>query len=111
MTNLIARRLRKTMTPHEIRLWAHLRLLKRDGHHFRRQVPIDGFIVDFACFGRRLVIEVDGGRHGETAQAINDARRDAHLAEQGFRVLRFWNSDLDDNFDGVMQTVADALSH
>ncbi len=110
MTNLVARKLRKAMTPHEIRLWGHLRTLKRDGHHFRRQVPVDGYIVDFACFGRRLVIEVDGGQHSDAAHATRDAKRDAHLAAQEFRVMRFWNSDLDGNFDGVMQTIADALS-
>jgi very-short-patch-repair endonuclease len=97
------------MTPHEIRLWAHLRLLKAQGYHFRRQVPIDGYVVDFACFGARLVIEVDGGQHGGDAHAARDAARDAHLEAQGFSVLRVWNSDVDSNFDGVMATIIGAL--
>ncbi len=79
-------------------------------HHFRRQVPIDGYIVDFACFGSRLVIEIDGGQHSEDAHAVKDARRDAHLKAEGFRVLRVWNSDVDENFDGVMDAIIVALT-
>ncbi len=89
---------------------AHLRTLKAQRHHFRRQVPIDGYVVDFACFGARLVIEVDGEQHGDDAHVAKDARRDAHLKAEGFRVLRVWNSDIDDNFDGVMEIIMAALA-
>ena len=108
MTNLRARELRKTMTPHEIRLWAHLRQMK--SHHFRRQAPIDGYVVDFADFGARLVIEVDGGQHGGEAHVAKDAQRDAHLKAAGFRVLRIWTSDIDGNLDGVMEAIVAALA-
>jgi very-short-patch-repair endonuclease len=107
--NKQARALRKAMTPQEARLRLRLRRLKQQGHHFRRQVPIDGFIVDFACYGARLVIEVDGSQHGLPEYAAKDAVRDAHLKAGGFRVLRFWNSDINANFDGVLEAILAAL--
>ncbi len=109
MANQTARKLRKTMTPHEVRLWQHLRALKRQGHHFRRQAPIEGYIVDFACFGARLIIELDGSQHAATAHALRDTTRDANLAAAGFRVLRVWNNEIDRNLDGVMQAILAAL--
>lgn len=71
------------------------------GWHFRRQAPIGPFIADFADLGRRLVIEIDGGGHGEE----RDARRDAWLASQGFEVMRFWNADVAGNLEGIVQAV------
>ena len=109
MANETARRLRKTMTPQEVRLWQHLRALKRQGHHFRRQAPIEGYIVDFACFRARLVIEIDGSQHAAPDHAERDARRDATLTAAGFRVLRVWNNEIDRNMDGVMQAILAAL--
>jgi very-short-patch-repair endonuclease len=106
---MAARQLRKTMTPHELRLWAQLRRMKPQGHHFRRQVPIEGYIVDFACFGSRLIIEVDGGQHGDPAHRERDETRDGHLRGEGFRVLRFWNSQLNENFEGVVAAIIAAL--
>jgi very-short-patch-repair endonuclease len=105
MANEIARRLRKTMTPQEVKLWVHLRALKDQGLHFRRQVPRDGFIVDFACLKSKLVIEVDGAQHGEPANLRHDAERDAILAAAGFRVVRFWNHEVNENLDGVVETI------
>lgn len=86
-----------------------LRALKAWGFHFRRQAPIRHLIVDFASFRDRLVIEVDGGQHGMAPGARQDAARDAFLRGEGFRVLRFWNSEVDQNLDGVMQAVLRAL--
>ncbi|MGB5065912.1 MAG: DUF559 domain-containing protein, partial [Albidovulum sp.] len=89
-----ARRLRSDPTPQERKLWRRLQELdRRIGTHFRRQAPVGPYIADFAEFGRRLVIEVDGGGHG----GRRDAARDAWFAAQGFSVLRFWNSDVDGN--------------
>ncbi|MGP0061833.1 MAG: endonuclease domain-containing protein [Beijerinckiaceae bacterium] len=105
MANEIARHLRKVMTPQEVKLWVHLRALKKQGFHFRRQVPREGFIVDFACLHSRLVIEIDGAQHGETANARRDAERDARLAAAGFKVLRFWNNEVNDNVDAVVETI------
>ncbi|MBQ8103539.1 MAG: endonuclease domain-containing protein [Afipia sp.] len=109
MANETARQLRKRLTPQEVRLWAKLRVLKQLGFHFRRQVPIGAYIVDFACFNERIAIEVDGGQHGFVKNAERDRDRDAFLASQGFRILRFWNSDIDQNLDGVMERILTAL--
>ncbi len=106
MANANARRLRKVMTPQEVKLWVHLRTWRaQHGYHFRRQVPRLGYILDFACLARRLAVEVDGGQHG----GARDAERDRRLAEAGFRVLRFWNNDVDGNMDGVLQAILAAL--
>src|SRR5262249_53014472 len=69
----------------EARLWMHLRRLRADGFHFRRQAPLLGFYLDFVCFKHRLVIEVDGSQHGEEVQADHDAKRHAILNRAGFR--------------------------
>jgi very-short-patch-repair endonuclease len=110
MTNERARRLRGNQTDAERKLWWRLRVLKREGFHFRRQVPIDHLIVDFACYSARLVIEVDGGQHNWDEHARADRRRDAYLRSQGFRVLRFWNNDVLSNPDGVEEVIREALA-
>jgi very-short-patch-repair endonuclease len=104
-----ARRLRNSMTPQEGKLWSQLQYLNRGGCHFRRQVPIDGYILDFAEFHHRLIFEVDGSQHGFDAGVRHDALRDAHFTSAGFRVLRFWNADVDTNMDGVIDAIEDAL--
>ena len=100
-----ARELRQNMTDAERRLWKELRGGSL-GARFRRQAPIGPYIVDFACFQRRLVIEIDGGQHLENS---SDATRDAWLEEQGFRVLRFWNHEVLKNPEGVLQMIATKL--
>ena len=97
-----ARALRQNMTDAERRLWRELRCGSL-GARFRRQVPIGPYIVDFACFQRRLVIEIDGGQHHGDAR---DEARDAWLEEQGYRVLRFWNHEVLKNAEGVLQVIA-----
>jgi very-short-patch-repair endonuclease len=106
-----ARRLRADMTAPEKRLWWHLRdLNRRLGTHFRRQAPIGRFIVDFADFGRRIVVEVDGDSHGVKTQVQRDSVRDAELRAQGFAVLRLSNEDVMANPGGAVQVVLDALN-
>jgi len=105
MANEVARSLRKTMTPQEVKLWVHLRALKEQGFHFRRQVPREGYIVDFACLKSKLIVEIDGAQHGAEPNADRDAKRDAKLAAAGFKVLRFWNSDVNDNIESVVETI------
>ena len=106
-TRARAKELRADPTPQERRLWVKLREVNRMiGTHFRRQAPVGAYIADFAEFGRRLVIEVDGGRH----DGLRDQTRDAWFVAQGFRVLRFWNNDIDGNIEGVMQMVLDDLA-
>ncbi len=100
----------KTMTRQEVRLWWQLRLLKADGFHFRRQVPLLGYYPDFACLGARLIVEVDGGHHDLEDQANHDLRRDAVFTRVGFQTLRFRNEDVDKNLDGVVNTILDTLA-
>ncbi|MFL5030966.1 MAG: endonuclease domain-containing protein [Xanthobacteraceae bacterium] len=97
------------MTPQEVKLWVHLRSWKKRGFHFRRQAPRDDFIIDFVCLKHRLIVELDGGQHNFDAHARRDAKRDDHFARQGFRVLRFWNNEVDRNLDGVLTLIDDAL--
>ena len=106
-----ARDLRNAMTEPEVILWSRLKRLRAKGFHIRRQVPFRGYYLDFACLDRRLVIEVDGGHHGDDAQAAHDAVRDRVLKREGFRVLRFWNSAVRQNLDGVMYCVMAALEN
>jgi very-short-patch-repair endonuclease len=104
-----ARTLRKRLTPQEVKLWVKLRELKSLGYRFRRQAPVGPYIVDFISFRSRLVIEADGGQHGMPEGARSDQVRDRLLHAQGFKILRFWNSDIDQNLDGVMESVLASL--
>lgn len=98
-----AKRLRQRMTEVETRLWYHVRAKRFDGVKFRRQHPIEGYIVDFVCLKKRVVIELDGGQHCEN---VHDAQRDAVLHSLGFTVLRFWNHEVMENIDGVLCVIA-----
>jgi very-short-patch-repair endonuclease len=109
LANEIARALRKRLTPQEVKLWVKLRELKAFGFHFRRQAPIGRYIVDFVSFRCQLIIEVDGGQHGMPEQARLDRDRDLFFQSQGFRVLRFWNSDIDTHLSGAMENILGAL--
>ncbi len=109
MANENARALRKQLTSQEVKLWVKLRELKSLGFHFRRQAPIGRYIVDFVSFRSHLVVEADGGQHGMPEGAYSDQVRDAFLQSQGFRVLRYWNSDIDANLAGVMENILSAL--
>jgi len=98
------------MTSHEVRLWIALKRLKSRGFKFRRQVPLGRYVVDFACFSPRLVIEVDGGQHTLSEHERHDRDRDAWLRGQGFRVHRIWNYQIDREFDAVMDAIDFLLS-
>ena len=104
-----ARELRNSMTEAEVILWSRLRTLRAEGFHIRRQAPFRGYILDFVRFDRKVVIEVDGGSHGEDAQLAHDEVRDAVLRREGFQVLRFWNHAVRTNLGGVMDSIRDAL--
>jgi very-short-patch-repair endonuclease len=110
VANSNARALRKRLTPQEVKLWVKLRELKPLGFHFRRQAPIGRYIVDFASFGSRVVIEIDGGQHGMPEAAQADRERDAFLRSQRFSVLRYWNTDIDENLQGVMESILSVLN-
>ncbi|MBI4281097.1 endonuclease domain-containing protein [Candidatus Uhrbacteria bacterium] len=103
----LARKLRQKSTEVEQTLWRYLRAKQCDSYKFRRQQPIGKYIVDFVCFEKKLIIELDGGQHFE--QLIEDQQRDDWLKEQGFIVLRFWNNDLFENREGVYETIRSFL--
>ena len=110
MPNEKARELRKRLTPQEVRLWVRLRELKALGFHFRKQAPTSRYIVDFVSFNARIVIEIDGGQHGMAEGIRSDTARDTFLQSQRYRVLRFWNSDVDRNLTGVMESILSVLN-
>jgi len=102
----VARGLRARMTDAERKLWFALKDRGFGAFKFRRQVPIGPYIADFVCFESRLIIEVDGGQH---ADSVRDVDRDNWLAHSEFRVLRFWNSDVLQNLEGVLTSLAEQL--
>jgi very-short-patch-repair endonuclease len=105
MADLRARQLRANTTQAERNLWFSLRQLKSKGLHFRRQAPMDNYVVDFICHRAKLVIELDGSQHAEPENVAYDAARTKFLESRGYRVLRFWNSDVLKNRNGIMDTI------
>ena len=101
-----AKVLRANQTDAELRLWYHLRAHRFLNLKFKRQKPIGHYIVDFVCIEMRLVIEVDGGQHADSAA---DVRRDAWLRERGFTVFRFWNNEVMQELNGVLEKIRLAL--
>jgi len=106
MPSARARELRTTMTDAERRLWACLRNRRFVGFKFHRQHPLGPFIADFACIEHRLVIEADGGQHAESE---TDGRRTKWLERHGWRVLRFWNTDILTKTEDVQETILAVL--
>jgi very-short-patch-repair endonuclease len=103
-----ARRLRQEKTDAERKLWSIVRNRKLGGFKFRRQVPIDRYFADFVCMEARLVIELDGGQHSE--QVEYDAARTAVLEACGYQVIRFWNSQVLLQPDGVARSILHELN-
>jgi very-short-patch-repair endonuclease len=104
---LCARALRYSPTEAERLLWGQLRFWQIDGYKFRRQQPLGKYIVDFVCFEKGLIIELDGGQHAE--QLNYDGERDAWLRAQGFSVVRFWNNEVLQNIGSVKETIFNKL--
>lgn len=104
-----ARRLRKNQTPEEIKLWGLLRDRRFINYKFRRQFPIDKYIVDFCCLGKRLIVELDGGQHTQIQKIKSDRERSDYLEKQGFRILRIWNGEIDNNINGVAEKILELL--
>jgi very-short-patch-repair endonuclease len=102
-----AHTLRVDQTEAEARLWNRLRDRRLAGAKFRRQHPTGPYIVDFCCVERRLIVEVDGGQHSEADSG--DERRSAYLASFCFKVLRFWNTDVLSNIEGVLGQIEEYL--
>ncbi|KKC25885.1 endonuclease domain-containing protein [Sphingomonas sp. SRS2] len=104
----LARQLRNHATDVERKLWYHLRASQLNGFKFRRQIPIAGYVADFLCSSVRLVIELDGGQHD--LQAGEDEVRTRRIEAEGYRVIRFWNNDVNDSLDAVLARIAEALA-
>ncbi len=104
---LQAKHLRLNMTDAETKLWQQLRAKRFENYKFRRQVPIGRYIVDFVCYAKRLIVEVDGSQHEGSE---HDVARDKWLEGEGFRVLRLWNNGVLQNMDGALLTILDALT-
>jgi very-short-patch-repair endonuclease len=102
-----ARSLRQNSTDAERKLWHRLRSRQILGLKFVRQDPIGPYVVDFICREQRLIVEVDGSQHADSKR---DAVRDHWLAEHRYRILRFWNNDVLNNIEGVLETIARAVS-
>ncbi len=100
-----ARKLRTNTTPHERILWRALKEFPIEGTHFRRQAPIGPYIVDFFCPAKHLVIELDGGHHNEDETARDDLKRQLWLEREGYRVIRFWNSEITHELTAVLERI------
>ena len=96
-----AKTLRSNQTDAEQRLWYHLRAKRFNGLKFKRQKPIEPFIADFVCMECKLVVEADGGQHG----SVRDQRRDEWFARNGFTVLRFWNNEVLNHTESVLERI------
>ncbi|MCD7097495.1 DUF559 domain-containing protein [Stenotrophomonas sp. MMGLT7] len=107
----LARKLRRDMTEAERQLWYRLRDRRLLGCKFRRQWPVGPYVADFACLEHRLILELDGSQHLNSA---HDGVRDEFLRRQGFAVLRFWNNDVlaktDDVCDAILRWLSDRSS-
>jgi very-short-patch-repair endonuclease len=97
-----AKSLRKQATNTEWSLWFHLQAKQLEGLKFRRQQPIGKYVVDFVCFEKKIIIEVDGGQHSENDY---DKERDEWLKKEGFKVLRFWDNEVLSNMAGVLEVI------
>ncbi|MBN1377833.1 MAG: DUF559 domain-containing protein [Gammaproteobacteria bacterium] len=98
-----AKALRSQSTDARRLLWHYLRARRLDGFKFRRQLVIEPYIVDFVCLDARLIIEADGGQHGD--QRKYDNQKTAYLETRGYRVLRFWNHEILTDTQDVLEKI------
>lgn len=101
------RKLRREMTDAERWLWRRLRLKQVEGYKFRRQHPVGGYVVDFVCLERKIIVEIDGGQH--TEHLAYDSRRSGELRSRGFRIVRFWNHEVLNDIDAVLEVIRGEL--
>ena len=106
MSTELKRKLRSNSTAAERAFWRLLYPFRTGGFHFRKQVQVGSYYVDFACIRAQLVVEIDGDTHGSELTQANDETRDAYLRARGFAVLRFSNDDVLKNPDGVFDVVS-----
>lgn len=98
-----SRQLRKNMTLQERKLWNIIKDRQFFGYRFRRQFPIGQYIVDFICREKKIILEIDGGQHNEDINIYYDNKRTEYLMSEGYKVIRFWNNDIDNNIEGVYE--------
>jgi very-short-patch-repair endonuclease len=103
-----ARRLRRTQTDAERKLWLRLRDRQLCGAKFRRQHPIGPFLTDFCCMEIGLVVELDGSQH--RVRALKDQKRSLYLQQRGYRILRFWDNEVLTNTDAVLEQIVRVLN-
>ena len=109
-SRVFAKSFRRALTKAEAILWSRLRARELNGRKFRRQHPVGPYIADFACMEFKLILEVDGDSHFEAAQIVHDRIRSAYLSENGWRVMRFRNTEIFENLDGVLDEIASAVA-
>lgn len=105
-----AKELRQNSTDAEKKLWSILRANKLNNLHFKRQQPIGKYIVDFVCFSKKIIIELDGGQHGETENIKKDNERTKFLEQEGFHVIRIWNNEVLSNIEGTIDYIISSLA-
>jgi very-short-patch-repair endonuclease len=105
-----ARRLRRDSTDVERKLWSRLRSRQMEGVKFVRQEPIGNHIADFCARSLKLVIELDGGQHGTDDGIAADTARTEMIEAFGYRIIRFWNHEIVENFDGVLEAISREIS-
>src|SRR5665647_63610 len=101
--------LRKNSTPQEIIFWSRVKAKKFKGLKFKRQYSLEKYIVDFICLEKKLIIELDGWQHKEENQERYDKERTRFLEKLGFRIVRFWNNEINDNLNGVFLKIEEFL--
>jgi len=109
MPNEFARQLRKNMTPQERKLWSLIRNKQFYGYRFNRQCPFRNYVLDFICCSKKIVIEIDGGQHNEDTNSEYDKTRTELLNSLGYKVVRFWNNEIDNNIEGVYQKLKEVF--
>ena len=97
------------MTDEERKLWKILRAHRFYGYKFKRQVLIGNYIVDFLCPEKNLIIEIDGGQHNETINLANDKKRSKYLNSKGYKIIRFWNTEIQKNIESVCMVIKEYL--
>jgi len=101
----LSRNLRKSQTPWEKKIWARLKNRNLFGIKFKRQVVLGSYIYDFASFEKKLIIELDGSGHQDEAIIERDTEKTNYAVREGYEVLRFWNNEIADNLEGVLEKI------
>ena len=100
-----AKSMRSNMTDAEAKMWYYLRAKRFFALKFKRQVLIGNYIADFVCETKKIIIEIDGGQHNENDNIVQDKQRSFYLENNGYKVLRFWNNDVLNNIEGVLEVI------